>query len=172
MTTRDQIIGGGQALDDLLKTLPAKLQKNITRTALRAGAAVLLAEAKRNVPTDSGALARTLRISTRNKAGLVSASVKAGGKHKGADVFYAHMVEYGTKPHKILPKKQGGVMQFGGIKTRMVNHPGTTARPFMRPAVDAKFIESVNAVREKIRERLAHNGLNVPDSTPAADGDE
>lgn len=169
MTTRDQIIGGGEALDDLLKTLAPKLQKNITRTALRAGAAVLLAEAKRNVPVDSGNLSRTLRISTRNKGGEVSASVKAGGKHKGADAFYAHMVEFGTRPHKIMPKEQGGVMQFGTVRTRSVDHPGINARPFMRPAVDAKFVEAVNAVREKIRERLAHNGLNVPDPTPAGE---
>lgn len=168
-TTRDQTIGGGEALDDLLKTLAPKLQKNITRTALRAGAAVLLAEAKRNVPVASGTLARTLRISTKNKGGEVSASVKAGGKHKGADAFYAHMVEFGTRPHKILPKVQGGAMQFGTVKTRMVEHPGTTARPFMRPAVDAKFTEAITAVREKIRERLAANGLNVPDPTPAGD---
>lgn len=166
-TSRDQTIVGGQELDNLLKTLPANLEKNIMRTALRAGANVFLAEVKRRAPVDSGALAKTVRISTKAKKGDVSASVKVGGKAKGEDVFYAHMVEFGTRPHKIQPKKPGGFLIFGTVRVRSVEHPGIQGRPFMRPAVDAKFVEAVNAVRGKVRERLAKNGLNVPDMTPA-----
>lgn len=163
MSTRDEVIGGGAALHALLQTLPGKLQKNINRTGLRAGAAVFLAEVKQNIPVARGALRSTARISTRARGAEVSASVKVGGKHKGVDAWYAHLVEYGTRPHKILPKTQGGAMQFGGIQTRSVDHPGTRARPFMRPAVDAKFREAIDAVQAKIRQRLAANGLNVPD---------
>lgn len=167
MTARDEVLTGGRELDRLLQTLPGKMQKNINRAALRAGAAVLLPEVRQNIPVASGNLRKTARISTRAKGAEVSASVKVGGKHKGVDAWYAFLVEFGTRRHKILPKKQGGVMQFGGIKTRMVDHPGTAARPFMRPAVDAKFPEVIAAVTAKIRERLSAQGLDTPAPLPA-----
>lgn len=169
MTTRDEVISGGAELDALLRTLPDRMQKNVNRTGLRAGAAVFLAEVKQNIPVSSGDLLKTARISSRAAGGGVSVSVKVGGKHKGVDGWYAHLVEYGTRPHVILPKKQGGAMQFGGIKTRLVDHPGTRARPFMRPAVDSKFPEAVAAIQAKIRQRLAAQGLNTPDPAPAGD---
>jgi HK97 gp10 family phage protein len=169
MTTRDQAVTGGAQLDALLRTLPEKMQKNVTRTGLRAGAAVFLSEVKQNIPVDSGALRSTARISSRNTPQGPQVSVKVGGKVKGVDAWYAHLVEFGTRPHVIKPKQQGGALQFGGITTRSVQHPGTRARPFMRPAVDAKFPEAVEAIKNKIRDRLAKQGLNVPDPAPAGD---
>lgn len=164
-----ETITGGRALDDLLRTLPAKMHKNIMRSALRAGAAVILDEVKQNIPKDTGALASTARISTRAKGGEVSASAKVGGKYKGVDAWYAHLVEFGTRPHVIKPKTQGGALQFGGIQTRLVSHPGIQGRPFMRPAADTKFTEAVAAVQAKVRERLAKQGLNAPDPSPIGD---
>jgi hypothetical protein len=58
----------------------------------------------------------------------------------GPTALYSLYVEMGTKPHKIVPKSQGGVLVFtvGGKKVyaRSVNHPGTKPQPFMRPALE------------------------------------
>lgn len=165
MSSRDEVIAGGRELDDFLQTLAPKMQKNINRAGLRAGAAVLLEEVRQRIPVASGALRDSARITSRARGATVSASVKVGSK----TVWYAHIVEYGTRPHKILPKRQGGAMQFGGIETRLVDHPGTRGRPFMRPAIDDKFPQVVQAVAKKIRERLTRQGLNspAPNSDPA-----
>lgn len=165
-TTRDEAVTGGAQLDALLRTLPEKVQKNITRSALNAGAKVFLQEVKQNVPRRSGDLLKTVRISSRNTPDGPAVSVKAGGKVKGVDAWYARLVEYGTKPHKIAANKKGGSLHFGSATVKSVDHPGIRPRPFMRPAVDAKFPEAVKAITNKIRERLAKNGLNVPDPTP------
>lgn len=54
-----------------------------------------------------------------------------------ADTKYARFVESGTKPH-VIAAKGGGMLSFvanGGRRfARTVNHPGTTARPFMAEA--------------------------------------
>ena len=54
-----------------------------------------------------------------------------------ADTKYARFVESGTKPH-VIAAKGGGMLSFvaaGGRRfARSVNHPGTTARPFMAEA--------------------------------------
>lgn len=162
MTTRDQTIVGGQALDDLLQTLPAKMQKNINRAGLRAGAAVLLPEVKSRIPVDSGALRDSARITTRARGATVSASVKVGN----SVAWYAHLVEYATRPHVERPRRDQA-MHFGSATVREVDHPGTRAQPFMRPAVDTAFPSMVTAVTNKIRERLTKQGLNVPPALPS-----
>ena len=50
---------------------------------------------------------------------------------------HAHLVEFGTKPHRILPAK-GGFLKFGNRFKRFaraVNHPGAREQPFFRNAV-------------------------------------
>lgn len=160
MSTTENIIGG-KALDDLLQTLPAKIEKNIMRTALRAGAVVFRDEARRNVPKDSGDLAASIRVTTRTRKGQVTASAKAGNRM----VYYAHMVEYGTRPHTILAKP-GSALNVNGREVKKVNHPGAKPKPFMRPAADASFAAAVAAVQAKIRQRLTKAGIEVPEQTP------
>lgn len=162
MSQNENIIGGA-ALDALLQTLPAKMEKNIMRSALAAGARVYRDEAKQQVPKQSGKLAESIRVSTRTRGGSVSASAKAGGKL----VRYAHLVEYGTRPH-IIKAKPGSALNVNGQEVKSVNHPGAKPKPFMRPAADKSFAAAVAAVQAKIRQRLTKAGLEVPEP-PAAD---
>lgn len=162
MSARDENIRGGRQLNELLQTLPTKVERNILRAALRAGAAVILPEVQSRIPAATGQLRASARITTRYRKGQVSASVKVGNFL----AWYAHLVEFGTRPHTIRPKNPGGTLRFGGITTREVQHPGTRARPFMRPAADAATPEALTAVTRKIRERLTREGLNTPPPMP------
>lgn len=162
MNARDENIIGGQQLDELLQTLPGKLQRNVNRSALRAGAAALLPEVVQRIPVDSGDLRASARITTRARGATVSASVKVGNRV----AWYAHLVEYGTRPHVIKPREPGGALQFGGVTTKSVQHPGTRPQPFMRPAIDSSLPQVVAAVTAKIRERLTRQGLDAPEALP------
>lgn len=161
MSSRDEVIVGGRQLDDLLKTLPMKLQRNVSRAALRAGAAVMLQEVRSRIPVASGDLQRSARITTRARGGNISASVKVGN----AIAWYAHLVEFGTRQHRITAKP-GSAMRFAGVTVQSVLHPGTRARPFMRPAAEAGFAPAIRAVGNKFRERLTNAGLNAPAPIP------
>lgn len=164
-------------LQKFLDTLPAKIERNVLRGALRAGANVIKAEAKAQCPVGppsatgakhyklyTGALRDSIRVSVRAKGGRVTASVKAGGKLKnGADVWYATIVERGAVAHVIKAKK-GGFLAIGGGVYRKVDHPGTKARPFMRPALDGRAQDAVVAVAEYMKDRLASkHGLDTAD---------
>lgn len=175
MSGRDENITGGRELAQMLDTLPAKVERNIMRGALRAGARVMLAEVKQRIPRDNGDLAASARVTTRVQRGSVSASVKIGNKK----AWYAHLVEFGTRSHYITVSDEDRgrasvrtvnrrVLQIGAnFVGPSVHHPGTQARPFARPAADAAFGPAVAAVKKKIRERLTEAGLNTPD--PAGD---
>lgn len=165
MATRDEMLQGGRALDDLLKTLSKKLERNVMRAALREGGVVLREEARRRAPVDGGALRKSIRVSTRSSKGMLYASVKAGNKR----VFYASMVEFGTQAHKIKAKPQSA-LDVNGRPRRDVNHPGAAPHAFMRPAADGAFREAIKAFDRKLRERMTNAGLNV--HAPAPDDPE
>jgi len=143
-------VSGLSELDRLLKELPAKIEGNIMRGAVRAGAKVMETRAKELVPVDDGDLRDSIKVSTKSKRGKVSATVRAGGKK----AFYAHMVEFGTARHFIKPKKRKSLF-FAGIAREVVDHPGTSPKPFMRPALDNSQREAVDAAAAYIRARLA-----------------
>lgn len=156
-----------------MQSLPEKLEKNVMRGALRAGAKVLEAEARKNVPVDQGALKASIKIRTSGMRGEVIASVRATD-------FKARWIEYGTAAHwikvddKAAPKrmtrrgiKAVGVSTLNEMATRgslkigesfagaSVLHPGARAQPYLRPALDTKSAEAVVAAAEYIKKRLA-----------------
>lgn len=166
-------INGLDALQKALEELPGKLEANILRGALRAGMKVIEAEAKALVPQDSGMLHDSIRVSTAidRRQGRVRATVKAGGRKGKKSAFYAHMVEFGVKAHEIRPKGARSLF-FAGIARKLIQHPGTSARPFLRPAMDAKQAEALLAAGEHCRARLTKEGLNTPEIVLEEDSDD
>lgn len=150
---------GGKELQEFLNQLPVKLENNVMKSALRAGARVIADEAKVLVPVgDSGKLRESIRVSVRSRKGRVSASAKAGNK----EAFYYNWIEYGTAAHEIRPKN-GKSLFFSGLFSELIDHPGARAKAFMRPAFDNKASEAIQAVGRMIGKRLNKAGLNAPD---------
>jgi HK97 gp10 family phage protein len=179
----DVHVTGLSELNKFLEDLPVKIERNILRSALRQGANVILAAARSGVPVGptssenakiyggyAGALRDSLHVSTRSNGGTVIGRVVAGGKMKsGADVYYAHFIEYGTRPHRIenLNKK---AIAFGGQIFKSVEHPGAPPHPFLRPALDARAQDAVVAFGNQIKARLTKEGIDVADIM--VEGDE
>lgn len=153
----DEAIIGGRELDAFLQQLPVKIERNILRAAMRAGANVFKAAAKEGVPVDDGDLKASIRVTTKSKNGTVYGSLKAGGKKAP----HWHWVEFGTAAHKIKAKPHHA-LGFAGVTVREVDHPGARARPFMRPAFDSAAAAAIAATAAKIRQRLTKEGINVP----------
>jgi len=152
----DETIVGGRECADFLQQLPLKVERNILRAALRAGANEYKAVATPLIPVDEGDLRRSLRVTTTVRKGTVFASLKVGGRKAP----HAHLVEFDTKPHKITPKEKKA-LSFGGKAAREVDHPGTKAQPFMRPTADKAPTSVIAAVVAKIRERMTKQNLNT-----------
>jgi HK97 gp10 family phage protein len=157
-------IDGLAQLNKQLQELPANIEANILRGALRAGALKIQGEALRLVPQKEGALKKSIRIKTGKKRnGRVFTYIVAGTRKPKKTVvdgvvsyqnpFYAHMVEFGTARHLIRPKNKKSLF-FAGLSSTLVVHPGAFAKPFMRPAFDGKWEEALNTVADYIRTRL------------------
>jgi HK97 gp10 family phage protein len=170
--TKEVNIVGGADLAAFLKLLPKKLETNIMRAALRAGASVIAKEAKNNLSVHkTGSLKKSIRTSSRSQKGTVFAYARAGGNrgagNKDKSAFYSAFIEYGSAAHGIVAKNKPNLVFRARdgrlVKTKFIPlHPGFSAKPFMRPAFDTKGAEAVAAVAKKIRERLSQEGINVP----------
>jgi hypothetical protein len=140
-----------------LAGLPAKMETNILRGAMKALVEVVADEA-RMLCIDPEVKA-SIGTSTRVEPGLVTAKVKTSGD--GA--YRAPWAEYGTDPHFISVDdgisggrtirrvnrevRQGSLVINGNFVGRTVFHPGEsrTAYAFMRPAAQHKTADGVAA---------------------------
>ncbi len=140
-----------QGMSDLQKRLAA-----IQDTHKLLGTIALLgvARAKELVPRKTGNLGRTIRL------GLVTttnAQIIAGGQ---LGVGYAQAVEFGTRPHRIVPKNKK-VLRFSrnarlsgsprsgsdAIFSMYVDHPGTRAQPYLMPGAQKAVEEAgINSI--------------------------
>lgn len=100
-----------------------------TQDVLVHSANYLKAEMEARVPVRTGRLRQSIQVRTSGKNITV-----------GPDTPYAAFVEFGTKPHVIEAKnKKALAFMVGGraVVVKKVNHPGTKAQPYVRPAFEA-----------------------------------
>lgn len=158
MKTNDVKIIGLAELERALKTLPDKLQRNVLRAGLAAGARVIRDHAKMLAPSRTGELVRSIR--TGYTQGV--AVVKAGNRRKRLG-WYAAIVHKGARAHRIRPRNGGSWLHFGGRYVREVQHPGFTGNPFLENALGLAADSAVRAMGAKIAERLrTKHALDVP----------
>lgn len=113
----------------------AALNRTFSATSRSEGeiaARQVVARAKVLAPVDTGRLRASIRVERRSFFGLRQRWTV------GSDVDYAPMVNDGTRPHIIRPKRAKALrFNVGGkvVFARVVHHPGTRARPFLDRAL-------------------------------------
>lgn len=147
-------VKGFKELEAALKQLPPNLAKRALERAVRAGAGIIRAEARRRAPADDGDLRKAIVV-RKDRHGPSSVNYKVGVSYKA---YYAHMVEFGTDPHTITLNKKNNRKVMRDKKTgkfygKSVRHPGASAQPFLRPAFD----ETQDQVIRKVGEILAQS---------------
>lgn len=148
-------------LQAFLDELPAKMERNVVRGALRAAALVVKPIAQANIHSVSGKLAASLKVTTQSRGGRVTASVYTHD-------FVARFVEWGTQPHQIKAYRAGALVVNGRL-VESVNHPGARAKPFLRPALDTQASAAVLAAAAYVKDRLStKEGLDTADVTVEA----
>jgi HK97 gp10 family phage protein len=153
-----KLIGRERALAKLAR-IPAAVRRKI-RPTIEAEAAEIVGMQKRLVAVESGELRDSIRYemgdtfldSSANLAATGGVKTKGssfrgsgGGLIKGdpdltatiiagdRDAWYARFVEFGTKRHRIAPRKRGESLSIEGnvlAPNRAVWHPGAKSRPF------------------------------------------
>ena len=149
-------VKGLSKLSALLSQLPGKIKNNIIPGAMAAAAQPVAEQAKQNVSVVSGVMRDGIKVISSVEDGVLTTKIKVTGKH----AFAARWVEYGTAAHRIKPKAAKSLF-FAGIFAEGIDHPGSSAKPFMRPALDARAGDAVNAAAAHIKKRLNKQGIEA-----------
>lgn len=152
----DVELKGMAELAEVLKGFSARAQRLILRGASRAMAAEARKRARELVPTKTGALQKSIRVSqprgreraNAERQGLTYSSLKAGGTD---EVWYAHLVEFGTEPHSLAP---GARLKDNFRQDKGPKHPGTQPVAYMRRALDESQKEAIAAAARYIARRM------------------
>ena len=151
-------VDGLKELDQALQDAEQAFATRWVNGALRAGVIQIMRGMSPLVPRDTGNLLSSLRWS-RGKPQSADSAVRnyavVIGKHKlPTDPFYAHMVEFGTKPHVIKAASGGGFLHFGNTFARAVQHPGTRPDPFMEEGLSQGAQGALDAFRFYLGKKL------------------
>lgn len=134
-----------------------ELEEELKTKAVRAGLSPLATEVRKRMqtlaPDDTGVLKQSInRTSISGRAAarlkifgqtpklnpgevalLIGPNKRVGGVRRSS---IAHLIEGGTKPHTLTPKR-ASVLRFRDGFAKSVDHPGTRGQPFMEPALDS-----------------------------------
>lgn len=169
MASSEVSIKGLKELDDLLKTLPGNIQKNVMRGAIRSGLNEIGSIAKNILSADNhvvtGNLRKSVRVSFKRKSekyGWMRGHLLAGDKK----AWYSHIIEFGSgsyyagkgskskkAPYEIKPKNRKSLF-FAGVMKDLIVHPGVKPSPFMRPALDSGTKRAIDAFAAYVAKRL------------------
>jgi len=130
MMIKTHICGLAELNHQLRIRLPQAVRQRVLRAALRAGAKIIVRQAKALAPVDSGALKKHIRAraNRKGKRGCVDISIGVFAR-KGQDYpYYWRFLELGTC--------------------------NLSARPFLRPALDNQQIQVIEAIRKKLKQRI------------------
>ena len=149
---------GLKELDKALKELPRETRKRVGVDALRHAAKPVLDEASATAAfvDRTGNLRRSMRGDRGTWAlrRIRYGTVQIGIGPNPRIAPHAHLVEMGTKPHRIDAKKGSFLFLFNSVFMRDVHHPGTRPRPFFRPAWERNASKVMDGLRDSVWKAL------------------
>ena len=115
--------------------------KGNVQKAIKNSAFNIEANAKNNLKANRSVVTRNLSLGVKTEVKGLEATVHT------SNIKYAIIVEKGSKAHIIRPKNKKALYWEGASRpVKMVNHPGSKAKPFLIPAFESekdKFIENL-----------------------------
>ena len=151
-----EVVGAPEVRDRVLALKPAILAN--TKTALDQWAEELASYIQRDklsgnpVQARTGALRDSINPIAEQEGDLITAD--AGG---GAGLDYARAIEFGSRPHEIVPRRANFLrFEVDGriVYTKHVNHPGNRPFRYMRGGFEDMQPQGIEAIRAAVAEAL------------------
>ena len=136
-----RITGDKKFMDELRKRRGRA--REAARIGVNSGAHIIVNAAKEKAPVRTGNLKRSIHVEPSGKAKVEGDKIYSD---VGTDEIYAAAQEYGRDPYMI---DSPVLMDVGWRHIKM--HPGLTAQPYMRPAMDENKDEYNKEVATTIR---------------------
>ena len=143
------------SFEPLVKGFTDKTERGILRGSLRRTAQqVILKAARANLRAVGGkryARSLTVKTTVTNKV----ANAKVGAKKGSVLAKIGHLIERGTRPHTMVPRKARVMVGKDGIFYGTgAEHPGTQAKPWLNPALEDHKTPVFARFRELVVEEI------------------
>lgn len=143
-------INGWQAMGNLLKEFPERIQRDIVNSAASAGATLVKNRAKKNIKQNGSVVTGNLLNSVRSRKKKRTHGIYEVFTDKSAP--HAHLVEFGTGP-RVLDKPLE--VKIGNNWVTITHTGSMPAKPFFRPALDENHEEIMRKIAERMSKRMA-----------------
>ena len=146
-------VEGLQELKRTSENLKTGVRKKVLGAAVAAGALVVLKEAKRTAPVDTGALREAIKQRRSRKNSKLDYEERHVGVFKVKGGKYANtrvnrrLGRVGKEFTSDPPEYYWRFLEFGTVKMR--------PRPFLRPAFERKKEEAVSRLKQRLAQKLA-----------------
>jgi hypothetical protein len=162
-------LDGFDTLRARLDYFPDRMRNNFLRGGARAAASLLAKRLKTRLSSDglqtaAGSVRSSVRLQGGPAGNTVRGVVQYGGRYQkrasldrgpvktARDAWYAHILEWGARPHVIKPRPGRRALMIRGAFVSKVRHPGIRARLYATqtaerdmPAANAAFERYVEA---------------------------
>lgn len=167
------IVRGLAEAEKILRAFPGQLENNTIRRGMRRGAKVIQAGAQGRVRKKSGKTAKSIKVTTGVRKGMITAKIQLRGEHS----YIGWFLEFGVVPHWISVSAEfrnaskagtgGGSLKIGEkfVGDRVL-HPGLPEGPFsfMRPTIDQEGDRAWQTAADYIVADIAARGFQRPDN--------
>jgi hypothetical protein len=170
MARFDISILGDRELEEVLRFLPENLERKVLNRAIKEAAKIVLDDAKRLAPVDSGQLKRALHIRTmRRKRGRIGYLIASGTRSElgiadTAKGFYPAAIHYGWFPKNVKAQHRSKFAHDRLLRAFLKKEYGSLrvpARPYLRQALLQDDRRVLNHVRDALRRGLEKLGKGV-----------
>ena len=125
--------------------LSEKSRDNVQK-AIKKSAFNIEAKAKNNLKANRSVVTRHLSLGVKTEVKDLEATVHT------SNIKYAIIVEKGSKAHVIRPKNKKALYWEGASRpVKMVNHPGSKAKPYLIPAFEKEKDQFLEKLKEVIK---------------------
>lgn len=151
-------IKGADVLLAALKTMQASAEREVGFNAIGAGARELIRIAKANAPKKTGKLRRSFGT-RKNKRRINEITMSVGIKKGKQYAFYAHFIEFGTKPHSVLTASKGVLSSGKETFGKVTKIKGVAAKPFLGKALEEGMPRVIDAIKYRLAADLIRRGV-------------
>lgn len=156
-------VSGTKELDRVLRDLPKQNARRAVNGAVRSAAAVIRREIVQRAPDGAnaphpryGELKKNIRVTVEKTGTALRAIVHTGS------AFWARFIEFGTAVRVVRTRRPGKRQILSDGQTFFGREvPPMRARPFFRPAFDAKAQEAVDRLAERLGEGIEREAARL-----------
>lgn len=152
---------GLDTFEKKIAKLAAALDDRTVDEVLFDGGMVILEDAQARIDDVTGVTRESGYVATPSKDNYVAGkrrNKKKPAPKRTAIVRFAartaHLLEYGSAPHSYRNRRAKALKTTQTQFARSVEHPGARAKPFLRPAYDAKRDDVVRLIANELEKEV------------------